>query len=255
METKCAMGCPWRIYGSWMKRDLTFIVKSYNDEHICSRNMTNRQATTRWMSKYYVEKFRRNTNWSVKEMEKDLLTKFYLSISRMKAYRSKWEALRKLQGSIEEHYAMLGLYLEQLRIVNPTSMFSIVYKRAFTGAHSVFQHLYIGFDGLKKGFMHGCRPIIGFDGCFLKTFLGGQLLSTVGRDHNNQMFPIAWAVVEGENYHAWSWFLGILFDDLAIDPGYDLTLISDQQKGLDYATKQRVPGAEHRNCACHIYAN
>ncbi|WOL20679.1 hypothetical protein Cni_G29484 [Canna indica] len=109
------------------------------------------------------------------------------------------------------------------------SIFSIVCNRAFTGAPPVFQQLYIGFDALKKGFMLGCRPIIGFDGCFLKTFLGGQLLAAVGRDGNNQMFPLVWTVVEGENYDSCSWFLGILFDDLSIDRGYGLTLISDQQ--------------------------
>ncbi|WOL07470.1 hypothetical protein Cni_G16211 [Canna indica] len=69
------------------------------------------------------------------------------------------------------------------------------------------------------------------------------------------MFPIAWVVVEGENYDSWSWFLGLLFDDLGIDHGYGWTLISDQQKGLEYAIKQRVPAAEHRNCARHVYVD
>ncbi|WOK98942.1 hypothetical protein Cni_G07654 [Canna indica] len=62
-------------------------------------------------------------------------------------------------------------------------------------------------------------------------------------------------MVEGENYESWSWLLRLLFDDLGIAQGYGLTLISDQQKGLEYAIKQRVPAAEHRNCARHIYAN
>ncbi|WOK98488.1 hypothetical protein Cni_G07200 [Canna indica] len=118
----------------------------------------------------------------------------------MKAYRIKWKALRRLRGSVEDHYAMLGSYLAQLRCVNPTNLFSIVCNREFASSPPVFQRLYIGFEGLKKGFLNGCRPIIGFDGCFIKTFLGGQLLSAVGRDGNYQMFPIAWAVVEGENY-------------------------------------------------------
>ncbi|WOL04023.1 hypothetical protein Cni_G12744 [Canna indica] len=89
----------------------------------------------------------------------------------------------------------------------------------------------------------------------LLNILCNRAFTAIGRDGNNQMFPIAWVVVELENYQSWSWFLGILFDDLSIDQGYGLTLISDQQKGLEYAIKQRVPGAEHRNCARHIYAN
>ncbi|WOL20256.1 hypothetical protein Cni_G29060 [Canna indica] len=200
MEAQCAMGCPWRIFASWMKRVMTFMIKSYNSEHKCSRNMRNRQATVSWIANYYLEIFRRNPNWSVQEMEKDFQAKFYISIGRMKAYRSKWKALRRLRGSVEDHYAMLGSYLAQLRIVNPTSMFNIVCTREFMGAPSMFQRLYIGFDALRKRFPQGCTPIIGFDGCFLKMFLGGQLLFAVGRDGNNQMFPIAWVVVEGENY-------------------------------------------------------
>ncbi|WOK93432.1 hypothetical protein Cni_G02129 [Canna indica] len=148
-------------------------------------------------------------------MEKDLLSKFYITIPRMKSYRAKREALKMLRGSVEEHHAMLGAYLTQLRIVNRPSLFNIMCDRAHISAPPVFRRLYIGYDALRK-YLHGCRPIIEFDGCFLKTFLGGQLLSTAGRDGNDQMFPILWVVVEGENYDSWSWFLGLLFDDLLI---------------------------------------
>ncbi|MBA0638816.1 hypothetical protein Godav_029880, partial [Gossypium davidsonii] len=44
---------------------------------------------------------------------------------------------------------------------------------------------------------HFKRPLIGLDGCFLKGPFKSEFLTTVGRDANNQMFPIAWAVVEG----------------------------------------------------------
>ncbi|WOL10605.1 hypothetical protein Cni_G19364 [Canna indica] len=160
----------------------------------------------------------------------DFQSKFYIPIARAKWYRVRSYALEKLRGSVEDHYALLGPYLAELRKKNPTSLFNIVCDREFTSAPPVFKRLYIGFDALKKGFLHGCWPIVGFDDCFLKTFLGGQLLSTVGIDGNNQMFPIAWAVVEGENYVSWRWFLGQFFNNLEISQGYGWTFISDQQK-------------------------
>ncbi|KAI3522503.1 hypothetical protein L1887_00335 [Cichorium endivia] len=83
----------------------------------------------------------------------------------------------------------------------------------------------------------------------------GELLSAVGRDANNQMYPIAWAVVAVENKHTWKWFLDLLLDDIDMGEGRGLTLISDQHKGLIEAVKERVPEAEHRQCARHIYAN
>ncbi|KAK4406519.1 hypothetical protein Sango_0658400 [Sesamum angolense] len=48
------------------------------------------------------------------------------------------------------------------------------------------------------GFIRGCRPIIGLDACFLKGPFGGQLMAAIGKDGNNQMFPLVVAVVECE---------------------------------------------------------
>jgi len=41
--------------------------------------------------------------------------------------------------------------------------------------------------------------LIGLDGCFLKGYYGGQLLSVVGQDGNNQIYVIAYAIVDVEN--------------------------------------------------------
>lgn len=60
------------------------------------------------------------------------------------------------------------------------------------------------YDALISGFLAGCRPIIGIDGCFLKAHFGGQLLCAVARDGNDNMFPIALAVVPVENYPKWN---------------------------------------------------
>ncbi|CAN1156142.1 hypothetical protein LINPERHAP2_LOCUS20779 [Linum perenne] len=57
-----------------------------------------------------------------------------------------------------------------------------------------------------------------------------MLLSAVGKDGNNQMFPIAWAVVEGENRSSWTWFIEILRESLEMADGNGWSVISDQQK-------------------------
>ncbi|WOL05708.1 hypothetical protein Cni_G14437 [Canna indica] len=66
---------------------------------------------------------------------------------------------------------------------------------------------------------------------------GGQLLTAIGRGGNNQMFPIACTIVEGETFGSWRWFLGLLFDDLGVGQGYGLTIISDQQKAVRCTTQ------------------
>ena len=77
----------------------------------------------------------------------------------------------------------------------------------------------------------------------------------MGRDGNNQMFPIAWAVVEVESKDSWSWFINLLLEDIGLQQGNGWTVITDQQKGLVPAIRELLPQAEHRCCARHIYAN
>lgn len=120
---------------------------------------------------------------------------------------------------------------------------------------NIFQRMYICLNACKKGFMAGCRKVVGLDGCFFKGATNGELLCAVGRDANNQMYPIAWAVVENENKNSWDWFCDILFWDLSVGDGEGWVLISDQQKGILAGVEKWAPMAEHRNCARHIYAN
>ena len=57
------------------------------------------------------------------------------------------------------------------------------------------------------------------------------MLTAIGRDANDQMLPIAYAIVEVENKDSWSWFLELLIEDLGgptVCTSY--TFISDQQK-------------------------
>ncbi|CAL8119398.1 unnamed protein product [Prunus armeniaca] len=101
----------------------------------------------------------------------------------------------------------------------------------------------------------GCRPVIGFDAFQIKGHHPGQLLSTVGVDPNNVMYPIAYAVAEVENYETWSWFCQLLAEDLGIENICGYVFITDKQKGLIDAVHDHFPNAEHRHCLKHLEAN
>lgn len=91
----------------------------------------------------------------------------------------------------------------------------------------MFQRLYICLDACKKGFLEGCRPIIGLDGCHLKGAYTGQILVAVAKDGNENIFPVAYAVVEAERKETWVWFLENLIKDLG---DASITFMSDRQK-------------------------
>ncbi|CAI9290678.1 unnamed protein product [Lactuca saligna] len=88
--------------------------------------------------------------------------------------------------------------------------------------------------------------VIGLDGSFLKGTCKGELLTAIGRDANNQVYPIAWLVVDIENKANWKWFLELLIDDLNLLNRGGFTVISDQHKGLLEETKKVLPNVEHR---------
>ncbi|KAK4400687.1 hypothetical protein Sango_1174800 [Sesamum angolense] len=74
-------------------------------------------------------------------------------------------------------------------------------------------------------------------------------------DGNDNMFPIAMAVVQSENRETWSWFVGELLDDIGGLGTSKWSFISDRQKGLIEALKDLVPDSEHRFCIRHMYQN
>jgi hypothetical protein len=54
-----------------------------------------------------------------------------------------------------------------------------------------------------------CRPIISVDVTFLIGKYKGTLMVAVGMTVKNQLLPLAFALIEGENNESWSWFLGL----------------------------------------------
>ena len=49
----------------------------------------------------------------------------------------------------------------------------------------VFERIYVCLKAYKNAFLTTCRSLIGLDCCFLKGEYGSQLLSTVGKDDEN----------------------------------------------------------------------
>ena len=89
-------------------------------------------------------------------------------------------------------------YVEQFKTTNPENPVYIRTSKNTISKKEVFMSIYICLGSLKSGWKEECRRIIGLDGAFLKSVCKGELLSYISKDENNQMYPIAWAVVDKE---------------------------------------------------------
>ncbi|XP_057529821.1 uncharacterized protein LOC130808362 [Amaranthus tricolor] len=149
--------------------------------------------------------------------------KFKIIISRDFAYKVKLNAHKKLHRSMKEHYTKVMNYFAALKQSGPTVILQF--------------------------------NVLSLDRCFIKTFLGGMLLSVVGRDPNRQMYPLAWAIVEGENKESRKWFVSELKKCVPSTDGGGWTIISDEHKSIIRAVQMELPQAEHRHCGRHNNAN
>ncbi|KAJ1703320.1 hypothetical protein LUZ63_003099 [Rhynchospora breviuscula] len=246
----CKDDCPWNIWVSHMGNGTENIqVKTYNPSHTCSNEHNIKFLTVKWLVRKYLETFRADPNWSLPGIQVRVRDDLHLDISRQKAWKVRYNALQILAGKEGEQYAKLHSYAAEIRKTNPGS--TVIYDLR----NKVFKRAYICLAACKQGFLSGCRPIISVDGCFLKTRYGGQLLTAVGIDANDCIFPVAYAVVEGETSESWRWFLQLLATDLQINNSHAWTFMSDRQKGLIPVIKALFLASEHRFCVRHLYDN
>jgi hypothetical protein len=79
----------------------------------------------------------------------------------------------------------------------------------------------------------------------------------VGMTVENQLLPLVFALVEGENNESWKWFL-ILVRKQVLGPNRQVCMILDRHRGLFNGSKDHLEGYPpliHRWCSRHFGAN
>jgi hypothetical protein len=220
----CDKDCTWELYGSVDVRSPTMVIKRYCGRHTCHRKWSVKRCTSKWLSEKYIESFRADQKMSLTNFARTVQKEWNLTPSRSKLARAKRLAMKKVMGDEVEQYSMLWDYGHELRRSNPGTSFFINLNG------NLFSSLYMSLDACKRGFLAACRPIICLDGCHIKTKYGGIILTAVGIDPNDCIFPIAWAIVEVECLLSWKWFLLTLKQDLGIENTCPWTIMTDKQK-------------------------
>lgn len=222
--------CPFRLWASWVKDEKTFQIKTLIPDHKCSRAFKLGSIVTyKWIGKHFVNTILKTPRMSLRQMKAQISKKYNLNVSIGQCRNAKKFALCEIEGSLKEHYARLWDYGAECRRANPGSNVKIKVDPQPDGT-VIFECMYICFKGVVEGWIQGCRKVIGLDGCFLKGVCKGELLSAVGRDANNHIYPIAWAVVNVESKATWKWFIDHLMDDIGGGQGSGITLLSDGHK-------------------------
>ncbi|XP_056691429.1 uncharacterized protein [Spinacia oleracea] len=255
----CAVeGCDWGIHASKMVDKFSRAIKSLTGEHRqCGRLEVNPIVTTKWLVGKLLPEIEANLDIPVLTLKKMTQQKYRIQVKTRLFYKVKALAKEVINGSFSESYALLPRYAEMIKDTNPGSYALITWHSDPGDVQPKFKACFFSFGAQVRGFLKGCRPMIGIDGAHLSGFFKGILLSALGIDGNNEIFLLAYGVVDTESQESWNYFmrnLRALFEREGCSRD-DWTFISDRMRGVDLAVHENFPRATRRCCAQHLYMN
>lgn len=120
-----------------------------------------------------------------------------------------------------------------------------------------FKFVFWAFKPCIDGFQT-CRPVISVDGTHLYGKYEIKLLIAVGIDGNDNILPLAFAIVDRKTKEAWKWFFRKLSAHVIKDRE-DVCIIFDRAKGILASLSElwqfQEPRDFHRFCVRHLKSN
>ncbi|XP_025681336.1 uncharacterized protein [Arachis hypogaea] len=218
--TQYGLGCDWLIRVSLISRRYCWVIRRYNGSHTCTR-ATISQDHSKLDSITIAEAIKPLVEADPALKVKSVIAEVQSKFNYTVSYRKAWLAKQK------------------------------AVEKIFGGWEASYEALPIW------AFRH-CKPIVQVDGTHLYGKYKGCLLVAVSQDGNNNIVPIAFAIVEGETSDAWHFFLSNLRQHVVTRDG--VGLISDRHESINAAVERSngawsPPRAFHMFCIRHIESN
>ncbi|RYR13247.1 hypothetical protein Ahy_B04g070342 isoform D [Arachis hypogaea] len=153
----------------------------------------------------------------VKSVIAEVESKFNYTVSYRKAWLAKQKAVEKIFGGWDASYEALPIWFEAMCHKEPSAVVHFETMPTYQGDELVGD--------------------IRVDGTHLYGKYKGCLLVAVSQDGNNNIVPIAFAIVEGETSDAWHFFLSNLRQHVVTRDS--VGLISDRHESINAAVERR----------------
>jgi hypothetical protein len=212
------LSCGW---GVWLRRTSNEIyqwrvsrVKQPDTCHMPELRYVNSQCTTKYLGRRIVSIVWADSDITIAALIEAIHCLTTYQILYEKTWRAKEHTLALLWGDWRETYAKVLRLLHAVAHFNPGTRCDIDscgewLPNGIGRYYVVLKHIFWCYLQCVAGFTH-CRPIISVDGTFLSGKYKGTLMVAVGMTAENQVLPLAFTLVEGENNESWTWFLGLV---------------------------------------------
>ncbi|KAL0708561.1 hypothetical protein Bca4012_074987 [Brassica carinata] len=252
VTVKCkAEGCPWRIHASRLSTTQLICIKKMTPSHTCegAGGVNGLQTSRSWVASIIKEKLKVFPNYKPKDIVSDIKEEYGIQLNYFQAWRGKEIAREQLQGSYKDGYKQLPSFCEKIMETNPGSLATFTTKE-----DSSFHRVFVSFHASVYGFLEACRPLVFLDSMPLKSKYQGTLLAATSVDGDDEVFPLAFAVVDAETEDNWEWFLLQLRSVLAPDQqvSSQITFVADRQKSLQELIPKVFVNSFHAYCLRYL---
>ena len=188
-----------------VKYTCLFVINKYKGPHICVSPCLNRdhhQLDSNLVAAHIKEIIKVQFTLTTAVIQASVMEKWGYEISYKKVLDGKHKTLRQLFGDFSQSYTKLPRLFLVIEQANPGCV--VIWKTFDINMPNteIFQRVFWSFKPSIEGFEH-CRPVLSIDGTHLYEKYKGTLLIAMGCDGNNQLFPLTFAITEGENIDNW----------------------------------------------------
>ncbi|XP_057969478.1 uncharacterized protein LOC131158630 [Malania oleifera] len=252
--------CVWWLRASQRKKHGLFEITQHKGPHTCINETLSQdhpQLKSSLVANEVVEIIKSDVGASIAALQAHLRSKYQYHVSYRKVWLEKQMAVSRVFGDWDISYQLLPKWMHAMCETNPGTKVKWAWTEILDANNvAILTCVFWSFATSIEGFRH-CPPVLCVDGTHLYRKYKGKLLIAMAPDANQQIFPVAFAIVEEESLRIWSWFLKCIQDEV-IDRN-NLCLISDRHVGILAAVRQnddwQPPRAHHRFCLRHIVRN
>ncbi|RYR25541.1 hypothetical protein Ahy_B02g059341 [Arachis hypogaea] len=193
-------GCDWLIRVSMISRKYCWVIRRYNGSHTCTRAIIS-QDHSKLDSNTIAEAIK-----PLVEADPSLKVKSVIAEVYRKAWLAKQKAVEKIFRGWEASYEALPIWFEAMCHKEPSAIVHYETMLAYQGDElvndiRVLHRVFWSYYPCIRAFKH-CKPVVQVDGTHLYEKYKGCLLVAVLQDGNNNIVPIAFAIIEGETSDA-----------------------------------------------------
>ena len=255
--------CKWKVHAT-KRSSGTWRISRVGKEHSCATaegSGSHRQLTSKFIANRLCNAIKLQPTLSASELALYIFEVFQYRVKYGKAWRAREEAMKLIYGEWGEAYVRLPTLLQAIKQRNPSMVYHIdTHPDRVVNVDGVTKKIFMRafwcFGPSIEAFKH-CRPVLAIDATFLTGKYGGALMTALSADAEDQLVPLAFALVEKENSRDWCWFIDLV-RRVVVGQHREVCIISDRHTGIMNAMRTPVPGlppVHHRWCMRHFSAN